>query len=74
MEPLAKLHSLRNLKGHGSTHERKAALKQARSEHRTLRAHYTDLATECDKSLGTILNTFGIAMDLDLPSSPSTLA
>ncbi|WP_306597711.1 hypothetical protein [Geothrix sp. 21YS21S-2] len=60
MEPLARLHGLRNpLKGHGSTNERKAAQKQARSEHGTLRAHYTALAAGCDNALETTLKAFG---------------
>ena len=64
MKPLAKLHSLRNpLRGHGSTNERKAAQKQARSEHGTLRAHFTALASECDKALATILQAFNLAID-----------
>ncbi|GAB3503787.1 hypothetical protein GCM10027399_33460 [Curvibacter fontanus] len=64
MEPLAKLHALRNpLKGHGSTDERKAAQKQARSDHGTLRAHFTALAAESDKALAAILQAFGIAID-----------
>jgi hypothetical protein len=65
MEPLAKLHGLRNpLKGHGSTNERKAAQKRARSEYGTLRAHFTALAAECDKALATILQAFDLAIDL----------
>lgn len=64
MEPLAKLHGLRNpLKGHGSTNERKAAQKRARSEHGTLRAHFTALAAECDKALAIILQAFGLDID-----------
>jgi len=65
MRPLVRLHDLRNpLKGHGSTNERKAAQKRARSEHKTLRAHFTALSTECDKTLGAILEAFGLAGDL----------
>jgi len=64
MEPLARLHGLRNpLKGHGSTIERKAAQKQARAEHGTLRAHFTALAAACDKSLETILQAIGPAIE-----------
>jgi hypothetical protein len=64
MEPLAELHTLRNpLKGHGSTNERKAAQKRARSEHGTLRAHFTALTAECDKALATILQAFGLGVD-----------
>ena len=66
MEPLIKLHTLRNpLKGHGSTVERVAAQKKARSQHGTLRAHFTALAAECDKALATILQAFGLAKDPD---------
>lgn len=64
MAPLARLHGLRNpLKGHGSTNERKAAQKQARSEHGTLRAHFTALTAECDKALATILDAFRLTID-----------
>jgi len=64
IEPLARLHSLRNpLKGHGSTTERKAAQKQARAEHGTLRDHFTALASACDKSLEAILQAFGLAIE-----------
>lgn len=62
--PLAKLHSMRNpLKGHGSTNERKAAQKQARSEHGTLRSHFTALTAQCDDALATIVDVFNIEMD-----------
>lgn len=64
LEPLARLHSLRNpLKGHGSITERKVAQKRARSEHGTLRAHFTALVSECDTALATILQAFGLAAD-----------
>lgn len=64
MGPLARLHGLRNpLKGHGSTTERKATQKQARAEYGTLRAHFTALAAACDKSLGTVLQVFGLASE-----------
>jgi hypothetical protein len=64
MEPMAKLHGLRNpLKGHGSTNERKAAQKRARTEHGTLRAHFTALVAECDKALAAILLSFGLSID-----------
>lgn len=65
-EPLVTLHGLRNpLKGHGSTNERKAALKRARAEHGTLRAHFKALAADCDKALATIVKALGVAIDLD---------
>jgi hypothetical protein len=57
MEPLAKLHSLRSvLKGHAAPTNRSAALKRARTEHGTLRAHFRALAEGCDQALTTILH------------------
>jgi len=64
LEPLARLHSLRNpLKGHGSTTERKAPQKKARSEYGTLRAHFTALAADCDKAFEIILRSLGVVID-----------
>ena len=64
MEPLTKLHTLRNhLKGHGATNERKAAQKRARSDYGTLRVHFMALTAECDKALATILQAFGLAFE-----------
>lgn len=66
MEPLVRLHKLRSiLKGHGAPSERTAASKQARTEHGTLRAHFTALAGECDAAFIKILKTFGVAINLD---------
>lgn len=66
MEPLARLHKLRSvLKGHGAPSERTAASKQARTEHGTLRAHFTALAGECDEAFVRILKAFGVAIKLD---------
>lgn len=66
MEPLARLHKLRSvLKGHGAPSERTAASKQARTEHGTLRAHFTALAGECDTAFIRILTIFGVAIKLD---------
>ncbi|MFB5206204.1 MULTISPECIES: hypothetical protein [Stenotrophomonas] len=66
MEPLVRLHKLRSvLKGHGAPSERTAASKQARTEHGTLRAHFTALAGECDATFIRILTTFGVAIKLD---------
>jgi hypothetical protein len=64
MEPFVKLHTLRNhLKGHGATRERKAAQKQARTAHGTLRAHFMALSADCDKTLDTILQSLGVSGD-----------
>lgn len=66
MEPLAKLHQLRSiLKGHGAPSERRAASKQARLEHGSLRMHFTALAGECDAAFVRIVKAFGVAIKLD---------
>lgn len=60
IEPLIRLHALRSiLKGHGAPAERTAEAKRARSEHRTLRAHFMALAGECDRALVTVLRELG---------------
>lgn len=66
MEPLTRLHGLRSiLKGHGAPSERAAASKSARKEYGTLRAHFKTLAGECDRTLVTVLEAFGIPIDFD---------
>lgn len=66
MEPLGRLHKLRSiLKGHGAPSDRAAASKQARTEHGTLRAHFTALAGECDAAFIKILKALGVAINLD---------
>jgi len=66
IEPLYRLHKLRSiLKGHGAPSERTTASKQARTEHGTLRAHFTTLARECDVAFIKILNALGVAINLD---------
>lgn len=66
VEPLARLHKLRNiLKGHGAPSERTAASKDARKDHGTLRAHFTALAGDCDATLILILKSFGTPIKLD---------
>jgi hypothetical protein len=65
MEPLAILHALRSkLKGHGAPAERMAAAKRARTEHGTLRAHFTALAAGCDQAFIAILRELGPGIDL----------
>ena len=65
MEPLATLHALRSkLKGHGAPAERKEAAKRARTEHGTLRAHFTALAAGCDQAFIAILQELGAGIDL----------
>jgi hypothetical protein len=66
VEPLARLHKLRNiLKGHGAPSERTAASKRARRDHGTLRAHFTALAGQCDAALISVLKVFGTTIELD---------
>lgn len=66
VEPLARLHKLRSvLKGHGAPSERTAASKQARTEHGTLRAHFTALGGECDAAFVRILKALGMATNPD---------
>ena len=65
-EPLVRLHRLRTiLKGHGAPSERTTATKQARTEHGTLRAHFTALAGECDAAFVEILKSLGVAIKFE---------
>jgi hypothetical protein len=60
LKPLSRLHALRNtLKAHSSVEEKDKEERQARATHGTLRAHFKNLAGECDKSLDTIVFTLG---------------
>ena len=60
--PLKMLHNLRTpLRGHASATTKRAAEFEARKSFGTLRAHYTDLAGKCDRTLDAILKAFEIA-------------
>ena len=60
--PLRKLHALRNtLKAHSSVAAKSKEERQARSTHGTLRAHYKNLAGECDKAFDRVLLALGIS-------------
>ncbi|KWA50013.1 hypothetical protein WT92_28850 [Burkholderia stagnalis] len=60
LTPLSRLHALRNiLKAHSSVEEKSKEERQARAAHGTLRAHFKDLAGQCDKSFDTILLALG---------------
>lgn len=60
LTPLARLHALRNiLKAHSSVAEKDKEVRQARAAHETLRAHFWDLAGQCDKSFDVIISTLG---------------
>ena len=59
--PLSRLHALRSiLKAHSSIEEKDKEERQARTTHGTLRAHFKDLAGQCDKSFDTILLALGV--------------
>lgn len=59
--PLKSLHNLRTpLRGHASSSTKRAAEADARRAFGTLRAHYIDLASKCDKALDRILVAFRI--------------
>jgi hypothetical protein len=54
--PMQQLHALRTeVRGHATTNKKKMAETAARTAFGTLRAHFTQLATDCDKALTEIL-------------------
>lgn len=60
LTPLSRLHALRSiLKAHSSVEDKDKEERQARAMHGTLRAHFKDLAGQCDKSFDTILLALG---------------
>lgn len=60
LTPLSRLHALRSiLRAHSSVEEKNKEVRQARATHGTLRAHFKDLAGQCDKSFDAILLALG---------------
>ncbi|OOG38614.1 hypothetical protein [Rhodanobacter sp. C05] len=60
LKPLSRLHALRSiLKAHSSVEEKNKEEQEARAAYGTLRAHFKDLAGQCDKSFDTILLALG---------------
>lgn len=60
LTPLSKLHALRSiLKAHSSVEDKDKEERQARATYGTLRAHFKDIAGQCDKSFDTILLALG---------------
>lgn len=58
--PLQRLHGLRTeVKGHATVQKKRAAESQARTEHGSLRNHFTSLASECERALSTIRVAMG---------------
>jgi hypothetical protein len=61
LTPLSRLHALRSiLKAHSSVEDKDKEERHARATHGTLRAHFKDLASQCDKSFDTILLALGV--------------
>lgn len=64
VQPMQKLHALRTeVRGHASTEKKKKAISEARTNHGNLRAHFTQLVTECEKAMAQILIIFDIKVD-----------
>lgn len=60
LTPLARIHALRNiLKAHSSVADKDKEIREARTTYVTLRAHFWDLAGQCDKSFDAILISLG---------------
>jgi hypothetical protein len=58
--PLQRLHGLRTeVRGHATVAKKRAAEVQARTDHGTLRGHFSALAGECERSLSTIIVALG---------------
>ena len=55
--PMQKLHTLRTeVRGHATTEKKKKAESDARTNFGTLRVHFTQLVTDCDKALAEVLH------------------
>ncbi len=64
VQPMQKLHALRTeVRGHASTEKKKKAISEARTNYGNLRAHFTQLVTECEKAMTQILIIFDIKVD-----------
>ncbi len=62
LTPLSRLHALRSiLKAHSSVEEKDKEERQARAAHGTLRAHFKDLAAQCDRSFDEIMRILEFA-------------
>ena len=63
--PMQKLHALRTeVRGHATTDKKKKAEAEARTNFGTLRAHFTQVVTDCEKALAEILSN----LEVDLKS------
>jgi hypothetical protein len=59
--PMQDLHALRTIvKGHATSERKKKAISVARSTFGSLRAHFKQTVSKCDKTLQEILRVFGV--------------
>lgn len=59
--PMQKLHGLRTeVRGHATTNKKKLAESEARTNFGSLRAQFTEMVTDCDKSLAEILRSLEV--------------
>jgi hypothetical protein len=62
--PIQKLHGLRtDVKGHSAPNKKRQAETKARAVHGNFRAHFTQLAADCDKALDVILSRLGVVFE-----------
>ena len=63
--PIQRVHGLRTeVKGHATTEGKKKAEVEARTKHGNFRAHFTQMAADCDKALNEILSAFAIVIEI----------
>jgi len=61
--PMQKLHALRTeVRGHATTQKKKMAESEARTNFGSLRAQFTQMVTDCDKSLAEILRSLEVEL------------
>lgn len=61
--PMQKLHALRTeVRGHATTAKKKKAESEARTNFGSLRAHFTQIVTDCEKSLAEILRSLEVEL------------
>ena len=59
--PMQKLHALRTeIRGHATTEKKRNAESAARTDFGTLRTHFTQLVTDCDKALTEVLRRLDV--------------
>lgn len=62
--PIQRLHGLRTeVKGHATADKKKKAEIDARTKHGNFRAHFTEMASDCEKALNEIISAFNIVIE-----------